>query len=78
MVHGTKTRPEAFLNAEDTKMWKRDILGGNNGSLTSLLLDMRESIDETAGMSDYASINNNESVIIEKAEVNMNVKSVAT
>ena len=41
-VHGTPTKPEAFLSAADTQMWKHDILGAQSGSLTSSLLDLNE------------------------------------
>jgi hypothetical protein len=34
ILHGSKTRPEWILNADETKMWKEDILSGRPGSLT--------------------------------------------
>lgn len=76
MVHGSKTRPEAFLNAEQTAMWKNDILGKRN-SLTSLLLDFTGALSDLADSNTYNTINRGEAINIDKAEVIMNVGSIA-
>jgi len=39
MVHGSKTRPEEVLNADETKMWREKILSGHSNSLTNQLLN---------------------------------------
>ena len=76
MVHGSKSRPEAFLNAEQTEMWKNDILGKHN-SLTSLLLDFTSALGDLADSNTYNTINRGEAINIDKAEVIMNVGSIA-
>ena len=76
MVHGSKSRPEAFLNAEQTAMWKNDILGKRN-SLTSLLLDFTSALGDLADSNTYNTINRGEAINIDKAEVIMNVGSIA-
>lgn len=76
MVHGSKSRPEAFLNAEQTAMWKNDILGKRN-SLTSLLLDFTGALSDLADSNTYNTINRGEAINIDKAEVIMNVGSIA-
>lgn len=76
MVHGSKSRPEAFLNAEQTEMWKNDILGKRN-SLTSLLLDFTSALGDLADSNTYNTINRGEAINIDKAEVIMNVGSIA-
>lgn len=76
MVHGSKSRPEAFLNAEQTAMWKNDILGKHN-SLTSLLLDFTSALGDLADSNTYNTINRGEAINIDKAEVIMNVGSIA-
>lgn len=76
MVHGSKTKPEAFLNAEQTAMWKNDILGKHN-SLTSLLLDFTSALGDLADSNTYNTINRGEAINIDKAEVIMNVGSIA-
>ena len=75
MVHGTKTKPEAFLSAQETQLWKNDILSGKNGSLTSSLLNLNNAIQSL--VSDNQIVNNNSTsrnnaITIEHAEVNMN------
>ena len=76
MVHGSKTKPEAFFNAEQTAMWKNDILGKHN-SLTSLLLDFTSALGDLADSNTYNTINRGEAINIDKAEVIMNVGSIA-
>jgi len=73
MVHGTPTRPEYFLDAEETQMWKHDILGGNSSSLTSRLLAFREILNGIESASSHINNSTDNGVIIEKAEVNVDV-----
>jgi len=76
MVHGSPSRPEAFLNAEETRMWKEQILSsGGRGSLANLLLDFRSSIAGMADKSTYSTIGSNSN--IGDITVNMNVASIS-
>ena len=78
MLHGTKTKPEAVLNAEETKMWREDIMSGKPNSLMSLLLDYRDVLANTANENTYNSITRGgESYTFENVSVNMNVGSIA-
>lgn len=74
-VDGTKRKPEAFLDAATTKMWKEDILSNKNTSLTSTLLQMNEMLSNAA--SNSLTTNTNNGMSIDKIEVNMNVASIA-
>lgn len=64
MLHGTKARPEAVLNAEETRMLREDIMSGKSNSLMSLLMDFRSTLSNTVGAKDYKTMNNNDSVSI--------------
>lgn len=64
MLHGTKARPEAVLNAEETRMLREDIMSGKSNSLMSLLMDFRSTLSNTIGAKDYKTMNNNDSVSI--------------
>ena len=77
MVHGTPTRPEYFLDAEETKMWKSDILSANSSSLTSRLLALREILNGIESASSHINNSTDNGVIIEKAEVNVDVAQLA-
>ena len=77
MVHGTPTRPEYFLDAEETKMWKSDILSANSSSLTSRLLALREILNGIESASSHINNSIDNGVIIEKAEVNVDVAQLA-
>lgn len=72
MVHGSKQDPEAFLNAEETHMWRDKILSGNSGSLTSMLLDFQNMVSGMVNSESYSSIGTDEGINIENAVVNMN------
>lgn len=72
MVHGSKQDPEAFLNAEETHMWRDKILSGNSGSLTSMLLDFQNMVSGMVNSESYSSIGTSEGINIENAVVNMN------
>ena len=71
-VHGTRTKPEAFLNADEVKMWRSDILGNHSGSLTSSLLDLNELVHNMVTGNDVIHETTNNGVSIENAVVNMN------
>lgn len=74
-VDGTPSKPEAFLNAEQTAILKQGLLGGKN-SLVSVLADFQAMLDGSARSSVYNSIDRG-GVNIENASVNMNVGSIA-
>lgn len=74
-VHGSPSKPEAFLNAEQTATLKQGLLGGKN-SLVSVLADFQAMLDGSARSSVYNSIDRG-GVNIENASVNMNVGSIA-
>ena len=65
---------EGVLTAEQTSTLRNEILGNRNDSLLSLLTDFREAWSETKNA--YSSITRDSSVVIEHAEVNMNVESI--
>ena len=71
-VDGTPSKPEAFLNAKQTEVLKKGLLGGKN-SLVSVLADFQAMIDSTS----HTSTSSNEpSIIIENATVQMNVQKM--
>ena len=73
MVHGSPQNPEAFLNAEETHMWRDKILSGNSGSLTSMLIDFQDMVSGMVNSDSYSEIGVSGSGInIENAVVNMN------
>ena len=75
MLHGSKQAPESILNAEQTRVLREDILSNKPDSLLSQLQFLHDLWTNTATSS--GALNNNNSIIIEKAEVNMNVDSIA-
>jgi hypothetical protein len=77
MLHGSKTRPEAVLNADQTRILREDILGKGRYSLMSSLADFNATLNATADASKYSTSTTNMSssdgqVVIEHAEVNLN------
>ena len=77
LVHGSKTRPEAVLNADQTRILREDILGKGRYSLMSSLADFNATLNATADASKYSASTTNISssdgqVVIEHAEVNLN------
>ena len=77
MVHGTSQHPEYVLNAEQYKILKDGMLSGAN-TLSGTINSINNSIHNTANAKDLNNVNNGtESIVIEKAEVNMNVAQLA-
>ena len=73
MVHGSPQDPEAFLNADETHMWRDKILSGNSGSLTSMLIDFQDMVSGMVNSDSYSEIGvSGSGVNIENAVVNMN------
>ena len=68
---------EAVLTAEQASILRNDILGSNKNSLMNLLLDFRAAYTGLDGGT-YSSINDNNSVVIENASVQMNVSEIAS
>ena len=72
MLHGTPAKPEAVLNAAQTKVLRDNILSKKPNSLLSLLEAYNEAYKDGIG-----TITNNEGITIENATVNMNVQQIA-
>lgn len=67
-VDGTKSKPEAFLSAEDTKMLKSKIFSNSDGSLQALVAALEAITGDT---SKYSANTSTESIIIQNAQVNI-------
>ena len=67
-VDGTKTKPEAFLSADDTAMLKSRIFSNSDGSLKALVAALEAITDNT---SKYSAQTNTESIVIQNAQVNI-------
>jgi hypothetical protein len=67
-VDGTKTKPEAFLSADDTAMLKSKIFSNSDGSLKALVAALEAITDNT---SRYSAQTNTESIVIQNAQVNI-------
>jgi len=78
MLHGTPQKPEAVLNAEQTRILRDNILSNRPDSLISLLKSYNEAYHGLSS-SAYDSITSNidNSTIIEHAEVNVHVDKLA-
>jgi len=73
MVHGSKAKPEAVLNAEQTKILRDNILSSKPDSLISLLKSYNEAYHGLSSTAYDSISDNSNSVVIEHAEVNMHV-----
>ena len=67
-VDGSKSKPEAFLSAEDTAMLKSKIFSNSDGSLRALVAALEAITSDT---SKYSAQTNTESIIIQNAQVNI-------
>ena len=77
MLHGTNTKPEAVLNAEQTKVLRNNILSNKPNSLVSLLKSYNEAYKGLSSNA-YDSISNSStSTQIDKAEINLNIDKLA-
>lgn len=75
---GETGKPEAVLNPEQTRILRENILSSRPDSLVSLLKSYREAYHGlSASTYDSISNNNNNSTIIERAEVNLQVAQLA-
>ena len=74
-VDGTKSKPEAFLSAEDTALLKSKIFSNSNYSLKSVI-EMLESLGRTFSSIDNSS--NNREVVFENVEVNIAANAIAS
>ena len=75
-LHGTRTKPEAVLNATQTEILRKNILSNRPDSLLSLLKSYNEAYQGLPS-NVYDSITHNDGVSIENATVNMNVSKIA-
>ena len=77
-LDGTKDNPEAVLNPEQTRILRENILSSRPDSLVSLLKSYKEAYHGlSASTYDSISNNNNNSTVIERAEVNLQVAQLA-
>jgi hypothetical protein len=67
MVHGTKSKPEAFLSASDTAMLKSKIFSNSDGSLKSLVAALEKITNDTSRYNGEG----NAAIVIENAQVNI-------
>ena len=67
-VDGSKSKPEAFLSAEDTAMLKSKIFSNSDGSLRALVAALEAITNDT---SKYSAQTNTESIVIQNAQVNI-------
>ena len=76
-VDGSKTKPEHIFNDQQMEFLKSGLY--NNVNLTNSLVSSLGSIlDKMVNNDTYNSINNSDSVIIERAEVNLKIDEVAS
>lgn len=66
-VDGTKSKPEAFLSAEDTAMLKSKIFSNSDGSLKTLVAALEDITNKTSSYQGEGSGN----IVIENATVNI-------
>ena len=77
MLHGTKDKPEAVFNAEQTRVLREQLLSNRPDSVLSLLKSYRDAYHGLSN-STYDSISNNSNATtIEHAEVNLNIDKLA-
>ena len=69
-VDGTKTKPEAFLSADDTAMLKSKIFSNSDGSLKALVAALEQITNDTSKGAPGAQ-SSGESIIIQNAQVNI-------
>jgi len=72
-VDGTPSRPEAFINAEQTQMLRDYLFGGSN-SLLSLAQQIVQQMRGAAYGSSTLQQEENNGITIQKVDVNVNVK----
>lgn len=73
LVHGSSDKPESFLNAEHTKLLKEDMLMRKQ-LMPSLLSTYNNILQNSTNHGISNSINKNDSLNIEKLELNMSVE----
>ena len=76
-LDGTKTKPEAVLNAAQTDFLKHDLLGNKRNSLASIVTQLQDIFDNTiAGAT--SSTSSDESITIEKVSINFNAGTISS
>lgn len=68
-VDGSKSKPEAFLSAEDTAMLKSKIFSNSDGSLKALVAALEAITSDTSKFSGVAETSN--SIVIQNVQVNI-------
>ena len=74
-LHGTKTKPEAVLNAKQTKILRDNILSNKPTSLISLLSDFQTGMNRATN--NYSTIDRSSGTDIGSISLNMDVKQIA-
>lgn len=76
-LDGTKTKPEAVLNAAQTDFLKHDLLGNKRNSLASIVTQLQDIFDNTiAGTT--SSTSSDESITIENVSINFNAGTISS
>ena len=76
MLHGSKSKPEAVLTAEQTSILRNEILSNKPTSLLSLLTDFNDAYNDVSNTSKYTTTTNNSGTNIEQAIVEMHVSKI--
>ena len=73
-LDGTKTKPEAVLNAAQTSFLRNDLLGNQRDSLKSIVLALQDSINNTATGDSTV----NDGMVIENIEVTFETGTISS
>ena len=76
MLHGSKDKPQAVLNPQQTRFLREDFLSGAN-TLHHTLQALEAIIQDSANSTTYNSIDRGETITIQNASVNVHVDSIA-
>ena len=72
-LDGTKKKPEAVLNADQTRFLKEDLLGNSSNSLMSIVSALQDSMNSTY----TSSVDNSNSVVIENISLNFEAGTIS-
>ena len=72
-LDGTKKKPEAVLNADQTRFLKEDLLGNSSNSLMSIVSALQDSMNSTY----TSSVDNSNSVVIENLSLNFEAGTIS-
>lgn len=72
-LDGTKKKPEAVLNADQTRFLKEDLFGNSSNSLMSIVSALQDSMNSTY----TSSVDNSNSVVIENISLNFEAGTIS-